>query len=70
MLRVRVGISAAVSLKLWTLAVAEFMLLAKLHIAAAAATITAMPTPVKAKNVAKLMFKLFWIMVAKAVAAA
>jgi hypothetical protein len=68
--RVRVGISLAVSLKLWTLAVAEFMLFAKLHIAAAAATITATPTPVKARKVAKLMFKLFWIMVAKAVAAA
>jgi hypothetical protein len=46
------------------------MLSAKLHIAAAAATITAMPTPVKAKNVAKLTFKLFCTIVAKAVAAA
>jgi hypothetical protein len=57
-------------LKPLTLAVAEFMLLAKLIMAAAAATMTAMPTPVKAKNVAKLMFKLFCTMAAKAVAAA
>jgi hypothetical protein len=70
MLRLRVGISEVASLKPLTLAVAEFILLAKLHIVAAAETITAMPTPVKAKNVAKLMFKLFCTMVANAVAAA
>ena len=46
------------------------MLLAKLYMAAAAATITAIPTPVKARNVAKLMLRLFWTRVANAVAAA
>jgi hypothetical protein len=51
MLRVCVGVSDAAVLKFWTLAVAWFMLLAKVHMAAAAATITAMPTPVKAKKV-------------------
>jgi hypothetical protein len=60
---------AAVELKFCTLAVAVFMLLAKPYMAAAAATITAMPTPVNAKNVAKLMFRLFWTAVATAVAA-
>jgi hypothetical protein len=56
-------------LKFCTLEVAEFMLFAKLYMAAAAAIITAMPTPVKARNVAKLMFKLFCTIVANAVAA-
>ncbi len=57
-------------LKSCTLAAALFMLLAKLIMAADAATITAMPTPVNARKVAKLMFKLFWTVVANAVAAA
>jgi len=38
-------------LKFCTLAVAVFMLLAKYAMAAAAATITAIPTPVKARKV-------------------
>jgi hypothetical protein len=50
--RLRDGIFSDAALKLSTLAVAEFMLFEKLHIAAAAATITAIPTPVSARNVA------------------
>ena len=46
------------------------MLFAKPIMAAAAATMTAMPTPVNARKVPKLMFKLFCTAVAKAVAAA
>ena len=56
-------------MKFWTLAVAVFMLLAKLIMAAAAATITAIPTPVRARNVAKLMFKVFCTAAAMEVAA-
>jgi hypothetical protein len=47
-----VGVSAVALLKFCTLAVAVFILLAKAYIAAAAATITAIPTPVNAKKVA------------------
>jgi hypothetical protein len=47
------------ALKLWALDVAAFMLFAKAHIATVAATMTAIPTPVKAKKVAVLMFKAF-----------
>jgi hypothetical protein len=64
MLLVRLGVSAAELLKFFTLAVAEFMLLAKLHIATAAAAITAIPTPVSAKKVAVLMFNALAAMVA------
>jgi hypothetical protein len=46
------GVATAEALKFVTLAVAAFMLLAKAHIATAAAAITAIPTPVKARNVA------------------
>jgi hypothetical protein len=48
-----------VELNLETLSVALFMLFANAATAMAAATKTAMPTTVKARNVAKLMFKVF-----------
>ena len=50
--RVREGTSLVAALKLWALDVAAFMLFAKAHIATVAATMTAIPTPVKAKKVA------------------
>jgi hypothetical protein len=49
--RVTVVVWLAVELKFCMLEVAVFMLLAKLYIATAAAAITAIPTPVKAKKV-------------------
>jgi hypothetical protein len=52
MVRVRVGISETAALYSLTDSVAAFIWLAKYHMAAAAPIMTAIPTPVRASQVA------------------